>query len=153
MRIEEAVVGGWRAVAKWEESGDARVSVELDRNLGGLWPRAIVFAAAQRSDRTTVSVEQAGVVEEEFEGTHGFKYQRGIHDYCVGPLLQGASTGIGKAHGVEIHIESGGVAVDTAELVCRYTAQIAAQLLLGTMTEPRSLESVLHDAVASWSES
>ena len=153
MSVEEALVGGWRAVAKWDENGDSRVCVELDRNLGGLWPRAIVFASAQRSDRTTVSVEQAGVGEEEFEGTHGFKYQRGIHDYCVGPLLQGASTGIGNAHGVEIHIESGGVAVDTAELVCRNTAQIAAELLIGRMTEPRSLESVLANAVASWSKS
>ena len=142
--VEETRVDGWRAVASWINTDEPTVSVELDRNLGGMWPKVILTATAREAEHTAILVGPAPPNDSEITGVHGFVYRAGIADECISAIASGVSEALGDHRGVEVHVSTGGVAVDIAELVSRYAAHVATRLLLGKLrNQERSLESSL----------
>ncbi len=150
MRHEQATSGGWRAAVTWSEPTpeEKALKIELDRNLGGVWPSVILLMTATPALGTAIHVGAAGVSEEVVEGAHGLKYRRGIDPHSVTAILIGAAAGLGKQHGVEIRIDSGGVSTDTAEGICRFAAELAATLI--TAEGSPALEEALAGCVLNW---
>ena len=154
MNTETTSHNGWRCSWTWSspESGRTEVTVELDKNLGATWPHVAIVASARLTEDTMIRVAKPSIGPDEFTGASGIPYRRGIDEYCVGAIAEGASRALRTDIGFEVDFTSGGVGTDTSEIVSGRAAEIATALLLAELTEPRPLKDVVAETVASWTQ-
>ncbi len=150
MTIDEATVNHWRAVVSWSDSDIRSLSLELDRNMGGMWPRIVVHAEARPIDGSGVWIAPSVMSDDVYVGAHDFQYSVGIEQHLVKALMSGAVDGLGAREGLEIRITSCGLSVDSAEMVAHHAAQVASALLSDESVRVPDLKKALAACAKKW---
>ncbi len=149
---ETAKVGGWRCSSTLSHNEQGHhIILELDRNLGGMWPRVVLMLTARSAESTSISVIASSPSEDQtVTGPSGTTYTEGIVDSCIPAILKGAATGLGARRGIDVAVTSGGYAIDTAEAICERAAEIALRVLTQDPSHEVDLNTLLEQCVANW---